>query len=315
MTVARVYTRGPVTIDTVTLGGITNQNIGNSSTFSNLNTHGEVRNRFVGLTGAVPSASFSTLSVAAALTITGALPYDMSTDADEGIAAVAMYGVLKTQGGGRTLASVNKSYTMANGIMVPTTLQVDHQGDAELSYALFPISSDGIIEPIISAEAATVPAAAETVERFTLGSVSIGGVTLTQVRSLSIDFGITVNQIGADSDIFPSFAYDDSRMPSLTLSGIDLDWFKAAAAIDLQGLAGTIVNTIIYLRKRSGTISGGFVADATAEHIKIQSAGITTIESAMDASGDSDGTCGIRLSPFFDGTNETLLIAPASAIT
>jgi len=311
MTVARVYTRGPVTINTADLGGITNQNIGNASTFSNLNTHGEVRNRFVGLTGAVPSASFSTLSVAAALTITGATPYDMSTGA-----GVIMYGVKKTQGGGRDLGAVNKSYTMANGIMAPTTLQVDHQGDAEISYALFPISSNGIIEPIISAETASVPAADVGIaERFTLGSVAIGGVTLVQVRSLSIDFGITVNQIGADSDIFPSFASDDSRLPSLTLSGIDLDWFKAAAAIDLQGLAGTIANTIIYLRKRSGTISGGFVADATAEHIKIQCAGITTIEEAMGASGDSDGTCSIRISPFFDGTNETLLIAPASAIT
>jgi len=310
MTVARVYTRGPVTINTADLGGITNQNIGNASTFSNLNTHGEVRNRFVGLTGAVPSASFSTLSVAAALTITGALPYDMSTGA-----GVIMYGVKKTQGGGRTLASVNKSYKMANGIMIPTTLQVDHQGDAELSYALFPISSNGIIEPIISAEAETVPEADETVERFTLGSVTIGGVALTHLRSLSIDFGITINQIGADSDIFPTAAYDDSRLPSLTFSGIDLDWFKAAAAIDLQGLAGTIANTIIFLRKRSGTISGGFVDNATAEHIKIQCAGITTIEEAMGASGDSDGTCSIRISPFFDGTNETLLIAPASAIT
>ena len=310
MTVARVYTRGPVTINTADLGGITSQNIGNASTFSNLNTHGEVRNRFVGLTGAVPSASFSTLSVAAALTITGALPYDMSTGA-----GVIMYGVKKTQGGGRTLASVNKSYKMANGIMIPTTLQVDHQGDAELSYALFPISSNGIIEPIISAEAETVPEADETVERFTLGSVTIGGVALTHLRSLSIDFGITINQIGADSDIFPTAAYDDSRLPSLTFSGIDLDWFKAAAAIDLQGLAGTIANTIIFLRKRSGTISGGFVDNATAEHIKIQCAGITTIEEAMGASGDSDGTCSIRISPFFDGTNETLLIAPASAIT
>ena len=70
--------------------------------------------------------------------------------------------------------------------------------------------------------------------------------------------------------------------------------------------------------KASGTytLSGGtLVADATAEHIKITTAGMAVLRQPMDASGNRAAEGEIELRAHYDGTNLPLAITTASAIT
>ncbi len=296
-----------VVIDSTLLGGITNLNTRTGSEVRNEPTSGEIYARFQSLVAQLPGAEFTTLNIAAALDLCALTGVDVG-----GLAAgLNLYAQKHVEGGTRAGAASHRKYTLKDGILVPRTLSVTHQGDATLRYEAVGIW-DGSNDVITISDSQSLPGGLTDAERFTLGPVTIESVSLAQVRAFELDFGLEVVSEGSDSDIWDTFISIASIQPQITLRGIDMEWFKAAN-IPLLGKAVTHTNTAIYLRKRAA--GGSFVIDGTAEHIKFTAAGLATIDTPFDADGNEAGETSLVVPLKYDGTNAPLVIDTTSAIT
>lgn len=291
-----------VVINATTIGGITQASVNLGTQLRNDPTSGEVYNRFHSIQAQIPAASFTTYQVGTAIDVTGVLGYDIGA-----VAGLAIYGVKHELGGTRASGSVNAKYAIADGILFPTTLSVNDKGDATLAYQCAVLHDGSANDPIIP----TFNNAALTLTdalRFTLGPVKIGNVTMNQVTAMEIDFGINVVRRPAGSEIWDTFASIESIQPVITLRGTLVTWF-GSSGVDIEGLPITHANTTIYLKKRA--IGGTYVADGTAQHIKITAEGLATVEQCFDDSGEVTITIPCR----YDGTNAPLIFNTASAIT
>jgi hypothetical protein len=189
------------------------------------------------------------------------------------------------------------------------TLRAAHQDDATLEAAVV-TAYDGVNDPIVVTDGVTLPNVTLDLARFTLGPVTVGGISLSGIRSLTLDFGLRVQSEGADSEIWDTHVSVVSVEPELTLNGITPEWLKSTN-IPLGGKAATHANTTIYLRKR---LSGGsFVPNGTAQHIALTMAGLAWIETPLDV-GDAPGESTLRLKAYHDGTNAPIIVNTAAAI-
>lgn len=221
-----------------------------------------------------------------------------------------VYAQQHAEGGTRTTGSNHRKFTILEGLIVPRTLTVQHQQDAQLPFDIL-ATYDGTNDPVQIADGAALPTPLVDNERFTLGKVTIGSIVFTHVRSVEIEFGINAVTEGADSDVWDTFSSIRAIAPSITIRGVDASWLKSSN-VPLTGLAGTHANTSIYLRKRS---AAGFVADGTAEHIKFTVDGYAVVDAILDASGSEPGETAIRMPLRYDGTNAPILVNTAIAIT
>jgi len=308
MAVARRHGLWAVEVGSAIVGGITSHRVGTGTELVADETSGEVHNRFLGLMAQNPTAGFTTKQVSNALDQCGLLGTSLAV-----VSGVKFYLQKHAEGGARTSGSNHRKLTFNEGLIYPTRLSCEHQRDAELEYALA-ITYDGTNDPIVVTDSSALPSGIADALRFTLGPVTIESVALTHVKRFELDFGIEVRVEGADSDIWPTFASVISVKPTLRLSGIDIEWFKAAN-IPLLGKVATHANTKVYLRKRSQASATAYVADGTAEHVKFTAAGLAYIEEPANASGQENQDVTLVMPLKYDGTNLPLVINTASAIT
>lgn len=291
----------------VTIGGIESINISSQVEHKADPTSGEIYPRHQAIVAIKPVADFASYCLAQCLDVvplTGKSISDMATGVD-------LYGYAHAHGAGRAGANLHRKYTIADGMVIPDKITCDHRGDALMTCKILS-TWDGTNSPVIEADLQSVPAAESDDERFTIGKCVLGAVTIPDIRSWELDFGITANTEGADSDIYDTHVSIVECRPVLTLRGIDLEWLKAAN-IPLVGKAGTHANTSVYLRKRLQT-AAGYVADGTAEHIKYTIDGLLWIEDIYKA-GKGPAECSLKLAARFDGTNAPLVLDTTSAIT
>jgi len=299
-----VYDVYGVDYDGTLISGITQQTLDTQSDLRAVSASGLVNPALASLIAQMPIGSFTTLHLDEALTAIGINGVALTSDA-----ALTMYGHKHAAGGGREGATSHKKYLINCGIVVPRSLTCDHQGDATLQYDVV-IAYDGTNVPIVPSESQSLAANPTNAERFTLGPISVGGVALSDYRSLSIDFGIDVMQEGSESDIWPTHVSIREKKPSITIRGIDPDWFKVAAAVDMDGIAGTHANTTLYLRKR---LAGGTFATGS-NHIKLTAAGIIVPTPAFDGTHGSAGETGLQIQTYHDGTNEPIVVTTDQAL-
>lgn len=307
--VANKYVANEVEFHATRLGGISAYSLGSGSQVMNESTSGFYYPEHPSLTGQLPVGSFTTIQIARALGLCGLTGTSIDTDLASGL---KFYLRKHAEGSTRTAGSAHHKYTMRGGLVYPTTLTCDHQGNAALSYNVI-VTYDGTNVPIVLTTSQALPAAQSDDEQFTLGTFTIGNVAFTAVKSMSLDFGINAVSEGADSEIWDRYVSIADIKPSLTLTGIDPDWF-AAAAIPLLGLKGTKAQTIFYLRKRA--IGGtSWVADGTSEHIKFEGANLATVDDMIQVTGQDASGITINVPFYYDGTNAPLVIDTTSAIT
>jgi len=263
-------------------------------------TSGEVYPRYIAVVAGNPSATFGTYALKIALDAIGLTGLDISTLAT----GVELFCNKHADGGTRAAGGAHRTFTSDKGLVVPQGLDTDHRGDAVLRYNVIP-TSNGTDEPFAISDAATMPALTDST-RFTLGPVSIGGVTIGQMQSLGIEFGVNAVPESAGSELYPSFVSIETIAPVFTCR-VSKQSVLAAGAIPMEGKVGTVANTSFYLRKRAA--GGTFVADVTAEHIKMTAAGIAVV------SGVSANSVEIRYEVNYDGTNAPIVFDTASAIT
>lgn len=314
--VTRLYNGAPAKLDPdsfsgtpVILGGITRTGVRINNSVQSMPTSGEAYARFQALYGQSIRPTFETVNPAAWLTqcaLSG-----LKIAAAVAGTGLTIYQQKIAEGGIRTSGANHDTFNFKEGLLYPTSMDCDHGGDVKLTYDMC-VTYDGTNNPLVLATTASLPTAPSDAERFTLGGITLGGIAFSQHTGVSLSFGIKVNEEAAESDIWPTYCWIETVEPTITIRGVDKKWLDAAL-IPLTGLAMTHANTKIYFRKRAA--GGTFVADGTAEHIKITACGLATVETAWDASGSGKGTVSIKLDTKYDGTNLPLVINPASAIT
>lgn len=309
MTVSRIHSLYGVELAddvAVVLGGIESVNVKTETEHRAEATSGELYPRHQAIVGQKPTADFASVCLAQCLAQIGLAGLSIATLTN----GLKLYAYKHTDGGGRSSGSTHRLYTIKKGLIVPRRLTCDHRGDALLTYDVL-MTWDGTNDPFIVTDTSAVPTAPTDAERFTIGGITIGAIAIPQVRSFELDFGINAVTEGADSDIFDTFVSIVDVKPVITLRGVDVEWLKSTN-IPLAGKAATQANTTIYLRKRLQT-SAGYVANGTAEHIKLNSAGLAWIDDVFK-SGKGSTECSLKLAAIYDGTNAPVVINTASAI-
>lgn len=308
MTVARLHNIHAVKIGSTVIPALTKRGIRFNSDIRNEPTSGEIYARFQALYAQNPDGDFLTRAIAIAL---GACA--LTGTALTSAAPFLAYSQKNTEGGGRTSGSNHRKVTINEGIIVPRKLTIEHQGDAVLEYHIM-ATYDGTNAPVVLAESEALLSVTDA-ERFTIGAITLNdgstAYTFDHVRRFELDFGISAEAIGADSDIWPTSSRIGDINPSLRLTGFDNMWW-GSSKVPLTGLNVVHTGTKIFLRKRSA--GGTFVADATTEHIKFTVAGLATIE-GFDGSGNSLDETSLYLPMKFDGSTNPLTINTAIAIT
>ncbi len=310
MAVTRRHTISAVKIGATVLSGITRENLSTNSEIRGEPTSGEVYTRYLSLTKQNPGGMFGTQHIASALALLGSVGLDI----DDLTGGVILYAAAHERGSTRKTSTNHRSYTINDGLIVPTRLTCDYQGDAELEVAIV-TTYDGTNNPVVVADSVALPTVTDN-ERYTMGPITVGGVSLPQLTRVEIDFGLKVEAIGAGGgeapeDIWPTFSSISVGQPSLILRGIDVEWFKAAN-IPLTGLAATHANTSVYFRKRARHST--FVADATSEHILFTADGMAVLDDLFSADRAAPGETGVMIPLDFDGTNAPLVIDTTAAI-
>lgn len=257
-----------------------------------------------------PAFRFNTLDipkVIAAFGVTG-----KTIVSDTGKVGVAMYQA-KYANSALVAGSNHRRLIFDESYAMVSRISVSHRQDARAECSAMAIW-DGTNNPIVIGTAVALPTLPASAGRWTIGKVTIGGVLITCNIQVDIDFGITTDLFGCDSDIWDTHLNLDDIKPKISITSLDVENF-GAATVPLIGLAGTHANTTIYLRKRTTSGLASFVGDATAEHIKITAAGILLCNEAMSASGNKQGQAQLEMTCTYDGTNTPLVFNTASAIT
>jgi hypothetical protein len=277
MGVDNAHTIGAVVLDDetdVVFAGIESSRSNLGTEFRSDPLSGEPFSRFSSIIAQNPGAEFLTRNLDQLFTNIPVIGLPIENLAT----GVAMYLTKLLQGSTRATGSSHKVLTATQGLMALTRLTCQHQGDANCAVGILP-TYDGSNEPLVKSSAAALPTLAGE-ERFTLGKAVLESNTLTGWSSLDIDFGLNIQVVGSDSDIWPTFAFIQDINPVITLRGLDVDWLQdtdnTPGTIPPEGLALTHANTALYLRKRAS--GGKYVADATLEHIKITFAGTAAVD-------------------------------------
>lgn len=274
------------------IGGITRSSLPLNNTVGADITSGEIYPRIVFIRGQAPTLEFTTKSLATAWAAFPLLGTSFATS------AFSMWAHKRLDGGARTASADNEKFTINGGILVPTTLSVTGQEDAELSYR-GTITFKTPTAAIVRTQAAT-PAGVTDADRYALGLLTIAGTAITGLESFNLDFGITVQAEARDGDIQPTAVSIATIKPILTWTGIDATLFDT---IGIFGTDSTTVATTQVLRHRLK--GGGF----GGSDLTVTTRGLATVENVFDAAGQDTGKVNLRLESFYDGTNVPVTIA------
>lgn len=313
MSVSRAHSLYAVVIDSTVIGGITAQAVNMNTEAPSEASSAEVWSRWVSMTAQNPRATFTTKMIATLLDrLAAELPTadKYSCDITELTAGLTLYAQAFAAGSTRAGDSLHRKLVAIHGCLGLGRLNCTHQQDATIETEAV-VGWDENNDPVVETDLVSLPGGIADAERFTLGPVTLESVSIPGVRSLDIDFGLNIVAEGSDSDIWPTYVSIVEIKPVITLRGIDLEWLKAAN-IPRAGKAITHINTTIYLRKRA--LGSTFVADETAEHIKLTAAGFAHVDTPMDASGSEKAEASLIVPCYYDGTNDPIVIDTTSAL-
>lgn len=227
--------------------------------------------------GRKPMVSGATFALAQFLDTVGVFGLPIKSATNPGV--VSYYQQFDDQGGAVS-GSYQRSLTYGNGLLIPKSLRVDHQGDARLEWELHVIG-DGTNAPVTISDTAALPSITQAPGRWTLGPVTLGGATFNKYKSLELDFGLDVQVNGSQSSLDPTYLEVRTAAPKITLTGVDPAWF-ASGKVAAGGLVVANATDTIYLRKRSQDASN-FVANGSSGHIKIVPAGLAGVGKSAGA--------------------------------
>lgn len=274
---------------------VTEQSLDDNTEVRREPNSGELYARNAFITAQEPTLEFSTPAIASALAEIGVTGLALS-----GTESFTGYLQKKAQGGTHASGANHRTYTVNEGLIIPTTLTCAHRGAAALGYRLA-ATDDESNDPVVIADSVALPSLPATDDEFTLGAISIGGTSITQKTNVSVDFGLGMRVEQADSDVWPEFAFIESIAPTVTIDVLD----ATAASIGLVGLSGTHANTSIVFRQRE---SGGTFPDDPSD-VTLTAAGLAVVTNRVRASMGDLASCQIVLHCTYDGTNNPIKLS------
>lgn len=271
------------------IGGIRSQMLRSGTEVRRETTSGAYYPQFQAVYSRTPSADWSTVQIARALDACSFTGLRVSAATDPG---VKFFGNKKSEGGIRASGSNHIQFLQRDGLMFPERITCEYQQDAEIFYKHL-VTYDGTNDVWSLSESVALPTQTADDQRYTIGSIQLGTVTgdklvLAQVKSLEINFGISAQAEGSDSDLEPTFASIDEIMPSISITLTDATLFDSSG-IPLNGKVVDSSHTIIHLRQRSNNST--FVADGTTTHISfVPLSGCAYHDSIFDVRHNGNGT-------------------------
>ena len=290
----------------VVLGGIERMSASHNNEIDSKPRSGEDSPRQQSIKRQLPGVTFSTIQLDKALLNIG------QSGAAIGSLATGMDFYLQKhlEHGTRDTGSNHTKYSMTRGLIYPVQITASGAEPAEMDVVAL-ASYDGANEPMIETVGQALPSGVVDNEQFVLGSVTLESLALTSMQSMEISIGLVPIPRFEGGDIWPTFIGYETTEPTIIFRGLDPAWL-GSGVIPRKGKIITHGNTAIYLKKRDLANPGTFVADGTAEHIKITIAGLATIESAFDGSGSAAAETVLAVRGKGPGP---LVITRASAIT
>ncbi len=268
--------------------------------------------QFAVITSQRPRMMFNTKMAAAVLGLTG-----LTGAVIDGTNSLIGYFASLAPSGLPAAGTVHRSYTAVRGLLYPRRISCSARGNLSVDAEAVLFSSDGATHPIAVSDAVALPAITPANILHGIGPITLGvtGTTVTAgcLQDVSIDFGASPETLGCGSDLYDMHLQLTRVAPVITLRGIDAAVFAAAGGVPAVGQPLTHAATKIYFRKRN-TTGVGFVADATAEHIKLTANGVAVV-TEHTGQGTSRAEVSIQITTAWDGTNAPVTINTASAIT
>ena len=316
-------TIGADNLTSVELGGLTNASLDLDYEINRGYVDGSPQPRNASKRGLVESLSATTVDVDKAIDTLGSTGVCLAgTTADEGVDFfVAKYSACTV---GPLAGSVHRKYSIdfssvgdaeVVGMVIPQNMSCDHRGDLTYSFNITAVNPDGDHSMWTETAGVALPTGSEEIidsqKRYSIGNVTVGGVALTGVKSITVNFEIQTITEGADSNMFAQYIGIEQIGATIDIMGIDPTWIDSTG-FKREGIAFTHANTGINFRQRDRTDASGFYGAATSNHITCTSAGFAVPVTLASGSG-GPAECGIRLFCEYDGTNNPLVLATDAA--
>lgn len=297
------------TIDTssaVPLGGITGGRVA-----TNTDTEGDEDGRDFDYARCVirqmPEFEFSTKSIAllmAALPINGIC---LRTDGTHpGITAYARQRATCGPNSVAVASDDHMAYLFDTGLWVPESLSASRGTDAVATSRVHALT-DGANAPFAFDPEVTLPAGLNT-DKYVLGHMKIANVVFDDVRNLDVAFNVEIGEkLPELGGVWCDSVASGKARPVVTCQGRNPQRLNESTGINLLGKTATKANTIFYFKKKT---AAGFVADATAEHLKMEVSGLCVWNEPFSFSGSSAATTSFRIDTAHDGTNVNIVFTP-----
>lgn len=200
--------------------------------------------------------------------------------------------------------------TINKGTIYLKSITATLDGPAVANYVVVP-TYDGTNAPIAYTQAAALALTQDTIAWF-LGKVLINSVDIP-IQSINIDFGLQMEKMGSGTGlVYNSECFTYSRNPKITLGLKNILHILPAGLSPAIGAnsPGTI---LIYLRKF--VVGGGFVANATEEHISFSVAAAHITTQGSGGSGQSIADFSLEITPFYNASTAMWAMDTTAAIT
>jgi hypothetical protein len=291
------------------IGGILKQSATNSAQVNATPTAGSIYPMQISISEVKNTFGFTTNNIATALGVLGFNGVALAVGT-----VCELYEILWNNDGSIASGTVHRKMSFNAGRAIPRKLSCQHRGDATLDIEAMGLSADGAASPLTITESVAAPTALDDA-RFTLHSALVANISMGCLQSLEFDFGTQMESEGCASNIFDTRLNVRQIVPKIMVSTLDSNLVGTGGSqIPTTGKACTHANTIFKLRKRVPKLAA-FVADATAEHVKITCDGVVVPTTIFDGTNNDDGSTSFEITGAHDGTNLPFVVNNASALT
>lgn len=258
---------------------------------------------FVGNMGTNPSIPFDTTQLKTILDLTGAL-----TSITDLSGANTDLHFKKVTDLGRRVADATTDhlrFRMSQAWLSLERITASNRGEATASCRLG-TTYDGTNAPLVPAGSLALAGTPTSAFHYVTGPVVLNTVQLPGVEDITIDFGRQVMEMGADGELYNTFAACQFYSPVITIRGYTNAW----ATYGLNGTALTAMT--VYLRK---VTTDGRVANGTEEHIAFTAtAGLISVEESTGGNNEPSMTTVKCTLVGANATTEPIAVDTTSAI-
>lgn len=291
----------------IKIGGLTDLHV-RTGTETMSDGSGDVYDQVRSINKQIPDATATFKSISSILTYIGLAGYCISSDVSH--LGAKFYGNVLSDCANPPAATDNIRYIAGKGLIVLGQLNAPRGEDATISIAVHMLT-DGTNAPLSGTYSSVTLPTGLSIQQFTLGVCKVGAIVLSDLQSVTIDFGVEItDKTPQQGGVWPNTVGVKHITPVMRLNGFDPRVLDDSTGIPLLGKQAAHANTLIQLKKRQGY--SAFVANGTAQHIAITMNGMATVDDVFQASGNAEATNSLKVEGVHDGTNVPILFSLAS---